>query len=346
MASRLPRRLALLGLGAALVVLAAAPPSAAAQEVSLNYENLSSMEEPLATEIGDTTLTLTGLLDASLTHDSGDDTESDAGLIGNAEIGVLTQLRNSWRVRLVYFGQYASAGASGFRSGEAFVDNGAVSVSSAWGTLLGGDVSGIVREQTRRRRGAGNGFLAFDDVLGGLDDPGAGYLGRFGPWVVSAVMDGDSNVEIGTMFQRPRGNRDYRFTLRAADGVYHPADGPEHYDARSVSAVAEMIYGSTVFDAGAGFERLTSIDREPDRWFVSAGVRTKAGVVGLSVGAHFGRIEGQEEIAAALGLQYDVARGLSANLGINHAAADVTVAEATFMHVDETEAVVSVRYSF
>ena len=346
MASRLPRSLTLVRLGIALVVLAAVARSAAAQEVSLNYENLSSMEEPLAVEIGDTTLTLTGLLDASLTHDSGNDAGSEAGLIGNAEIGVLTQLPNSWRVRLVYFGQYASEGAAGFRSSETFVDNGAVSVSSSWGTLLGGDVSGIVREQTRRRRGAGNGFLAFDDVLGGLDDPGAGYIGRFGPWVVSAVMDGDSNMEIGTVFQRPRGNRDYRFTLRAADGVYHPADGPDRYDARSVSAVAEVTYGSTVFDAGAGFERLTSNDREPDRWFVSAGVRTKAGVVGLSIGAHFGRIEGQDEVSAALGLQYDLARGLSANLGINHAEADVTVEEATFMHVDETEAVLSFRYSF
>ena len=346
MASRLPRRLALHELGAALVLLAVPSHSATAQELSLNYENLSSMEEPLAAEIGDTTFTLTGLLDTSFAHDRGDEAASDTGLTGNVEVGVLTQLPNSWRVRIIYFGQYASEGTAGSRSEESFVDNGAISVSSAWGTLLGGDVSGIVREQTRRRRGVGNAILTFDDVLGALDDPGAGYLGRFGPWVVSAVMDGDSNLEIGTMFQRPRGNRDYRFTLRAADGVYHPADGPEHYDARSVSGVAEVIYGSTVFDAGAGFERLTSIDREPDRWFVSAGVRTKAGVVGLSIGAHFGRIAGQDEVSAALGLQYDIARGLSANLGINHAEADVTVEEATFMHVDETEAVVSVRYSF
>lgn len=79
---------------------------------------------------------------------------------------------------------------------------------------------------------------------------------------------------------------------------------------------------------------------------MSAGVRTKAGVIGLSIGAHFGRIEGQDEVSAALGLQYDIARGLSANLGINHAKADVTVNDATFMQVDDTEAVVSVRYSF
>ena len=346
MASRSHRCLALLGPGIALAVLAAASRPAMAQELSLNYENLSSMEEPLATEIGDVTFTLTGLLDTSLTHDRDDGGPSDAGLTGNAEVGALTQLSNGWRVRLAYFGQYTSAGTAGAARMRTSVDNGALSVGSAWGTLLGGDVSGIVREQTRRRRAAGNGILAFDDVLGALDDPGAGYLGRFGPWVVSAVADGDSNLDVGAMFQRPSGNRDYRLALRATDGVYRPAGGPESFDARSASAVVEVVYGSTAFDAGVGFERLTSPERAPDRWFLSAGVHTKAGVVGLSVGAHLGRIEGQEEISAALGLQYDVARGLSANLGLNHAKADVTVDDATFMDVDETEAVVSVRYSF
>ena len=97
---------------------------------------------------------------------------------------------------------------------------------------------------------------------------------------------------------------------------------------------------------GVGFERLTSTDRGPDRWFVSAGVRTKAGVVGLSVGAHFRRIEGQDKVSAALGLQYDVARGLSETPGIDHAEADFNLEETTSMRVDETEAVVSVRYSF
>ena len=41
---------------------------------------------------------------------------------------------------------------------------------------------------------------------------------------------------------------------------------------------------------GVGLERLTSIDREPDRWFVSAGVRTKAGVTSLFIGGGHARI--------------------------------------------------------
>ncbi|MCY3703375.1 MAG: hypothetical protein OXG16_11920 [Rhodospirillales bacterium] len=333
-----------LGLGIASIILAAACESADAQDVSLNYENLSSLEEPLATEVGDVTLVLTGLLDASLSDGAEHDGTSDTGLIGNAQLAILTQLSNSWRVSLTYFGQYATEGTAGFRSDERTIGNGAVSIGSAWGTILGGDVSGIVREQTRRHRGVGNGVLAFDDVMGQLDEFGGAYLGRFGPWVLSAVADGDGNLDTGAMFQRPAGNRDYRITFRATDGVYHTA--LERFDTRAAAVVVEMIYGSTTLDAGVGLERLASSGRKADRRFVSAGVRTKAGVVGFSIGAHFGRIEGQDEQSAALGIQYDLARGLSANLGLNHRQADVTVDGATFLQVEETEAVVSMRYSF
>ena len=335
-----------LGLGVALVLLFGAAETAMAQELSLNYESLSSLEEPLATEIGDVTLVLTGLLDASMSDHSEDDDAPDAGVIGNAQVAILAQLPNSWRVSLTYFGQYATDAAIGLRSDEQFIDNGALSVGSAWGTLLVGDVSGIVREQTRRRRGAGNGVLAFDDVLGHLDDPGAGYHGRFGPWVVSTAVDRDGNLDVGAMFQRPAGNRDYRIAFRATDAVYRTVDGSGRFNTRAVAAVVEMIYGSTTYDAGVGFERLASETWKPDRWFVSAGVRTKAGVVGLSIGAHFGRIEGQDECSAALGVQYDIARGLSANLGFNLARADIAVDGASLMQVDESEAVVSIRYSF
>ena len=196
-------RRSLLGLGVASITLAAACESAAAQDVSLNYENLSSLEEPLATEVGDVTLVLTGLLDASLADGAEDDSASDTGLIGNAQLAILTQLSNSWRVSLTYFGQYATEGTAGFRSDQRTIGNGAVSIGSAWGTLLGGDVSGIVREQTRRHRGVGNGVVAFDDVMGQLDEFGGAYLGRFGPWVVSAAADGDGNLDAGAMFQRP-----------------------------------------------------------------------------------------------------------------------------------------------
>lgn len=320
---------------------------AAAQDISLNYEVLSSLEEPLATEIGDVTVVLSGLLDTPLTLDLADDRgATGAGLIGNFEIGARTQLPNRWRVRVTYFGQYATGRTSVAGLNDGYTDNAALSVGGAWGTVLGGNVSGVVREQTRRVRGAGNASLAFDDVLGGLEDRSVGYVGRFGPWVVGTAVDEDGAFDLGAVFQRPAGNKDYRLTTQYAEGVYTSTDGTGRFDSRSLSGIGELIYGSTLLDIGAGYERFSSDGPNADRWYVSLGARTKTGMLSLSLEGHYGRIGGADEISAALGLQYDLARGLSANLGINHSEASVTLGDVSFVDTRETKAVFSLRYSF
>lgn len=324
--------------------LAAAGP-ATAQSVSLNYESLSSMEEPLAFEIGDVTFVLTGLVDGRWTVDTEGDDNSDTGYIANFQVSAGTQLANRWRIDLSYFGQEASDPTTVFGTGEDYTDNAALSVGSYWGTLLGGNVSGAVREQTRRLRGAGNAALAFDDFLGALEDWSGAYTGRFGPWVVGAVVDEDGDLDLGATFQRPAGTRDWRATLRAAQGVYAPAGG-RRFDTRGFGIVGEVIYGSTTVDAGAGHEHFSSKGPDAERWYVASGIRTKTGALTLSLEGQIGRIEGKDEASAALGAQYDVARGLSANLGLNHAKARVTLDGARFLDIEETKTVLSLRYSF
>ena len=313
----------------ALAAGIAAAGSAAAQDISLNYESLSSMEEPLAVEIGDTTFVLTGLVDASAAHDAHHDDAGGGDLTANFELGALTQLPNRWQLGLTWFGQYSTDADSDAGSDERYTDNVALSVGGVWGTVLGGNVSGVVREHTRRRRGAGNGNLAFDGALGELAARSGGYVGRFGPWVTSAVADEDGNFDLGTMFQRPAGDRDYRLTVRVTEGVYKAVDGSRRFDTTAAGVVGEMIYASTSIDVGAGYERLSSNGPDADRWYVSSGVRTKTGVVSASIEGHYGRIGGEDEVSAALGLQYDVARGLSLNLGLNRASAQVTLDGAT-----------------
>ena len=66
----------------------------------------------------------------------------------------------------------------------------------------------------------------------------------------------------------------------------------------------------------------------------------------LSLEGHFGRIEGEDEVSAAFGLQYDVARGLSANLGLNYAKARVMLDGVRFVDTRDSMAVLSLRYSF
>ena len=332
-------------IAAAVFLTVATGGIAAAQDIPLNYERLSSMEEPLATEIGDVTLTLTGLVDAPLTVEFEDDEAADSGLVGNFQTGALVQLRNRWRVSLSYFGHYASDEAFSSRPDRRYVDNVALSVGSAWGTVAGGNVSGVVREQTRRRRGAGNAALEFDDALGGLDEWGSGYTVRLGPWLVGAVVDDNADFQLGAAFRRPIDNTDYRFTLRGGRGVHVPPNSSIEFDSTTIAAVGEVIYGSTSFDAGLGYERLSSRGPDAVRRFVSTGVRGKTGMLGWSLEAHYGRIEDDAEVAVALGVQYDIARGLSANFGLNHARAKADAGTVRLVDIRDTTGILSLRYS-
>ena len=317
-----------------------------AQNITLNYDRLSSLEEPLAIEAGDVTFLLTGLLDTPLSFGLENDGTDDEGFIGNFQVSASTQLPNRWRVSLAYFGQYATEPELVVEMDSNYTDNIAFALSGIWGTVLAGNISGVVREQTRRLRGAGNAFLAFDDVFGRLADWGGGYRIRFGPWVFSTVVDEDANVDLGAMFQRPLGTRDYRFTARYTEGVYTSADATGHFNTRALGVVGELVYGSVLFDIGTGYERFTAPGPDAEQWYVSSGAHLKHGVVTWSVEGHYGQVEGEDKTSVALGFQYDLARGLSANIGLNHEAAQANIGPVSFIDSKDTNAVFSLRYGF
>ena len=101
---------------------------AAAQTVSLNYDRLSSLEEPLATEIGDVTLLLNGLVDTPMSLNLENDGAADGGVVGNFQASASTQLPNRWRVNLAYFGQYTDDPELTVDMNDNFKDNLALSV--------------------------------------------------------------------------------------------------------------------------------------------------------------------------------------------------------------------------
>ena len=317
-----------------------------AQNVSLNYDRLASLEEPLATEVGDVTLLLSGLVDTPLSLALEGNGSTDAGFVGNFQAGASAQLPNRWRAGLAYFGQYADDPELTVDMNGHYRDNIALSVGGAWGTVLGGNLSGMVREQTRRLRGAGNGLLAFDDVFGRLAHWGGGYVGRFGPWVFSAVVDEGANIDLGAVFQRPLGARDYRFTARYTEGAYTSADGMAAFDTRALGVVGELVYGSMLFDIGAGYERFTAPGPDGEQWYLSTGVRLKHNTLTWSLEGSYGQVDGEAKTAVALGFQYDLARGLSANFGLNHEDTRADIGSVSFIHIKDTRAVTSLRYSF
>lgn len=335
--------------GSAMGALALTPPAAMAQEVNLNYDRLSSLEEPIAFDLGEITVEVDGLVDVPVVAEFNNLTDDDAidpGFVGNIQVSASTLLKNRWRVGVAYFAQYATNDAAVFDAPEDYSDNAAGFIGTSFGTVLGGNVSGQVREITRRQRGVGNGFLAFDNFYGELDSWGGAYVGRFGPSVLGAVVDENGDFELGAVFQRPIGQKDYRFSARYRHSHFTAADGLTEFESDGVGIVGELVYGSTIFDVGAGYERLESNATGLNRWFLSAGAQTQLGPLRLSGEGHYGRAGGNNETSAALGLSYDLARGLSFNLGLNYEDAAIESDGVVLIETDEVNAVASMRFSF
>ncbi len=317
------------------------------QTTSLNFERLSSLEKPFATQIGNFTVAASGVLDIALNRDR-ENKNSSTDFTGNFQINALTQLPNRWHLGLSYFGQYTDRDNldSGLSTDSDYVDNASISIGSYWGRFLAGNVSGVVREQTRRFRGAGNADLEFDNFLGELDERGGGYVGRFGPWVFSSVVDDESHYDFGAVYQRPYGTRDYRLTLRLNKGTYISPNGADQYSTRGIGIVGELVYGSTVFDCGVGRENFSIARTSVERRYASVGVRKKFGQLSFSLEGHSGQIANNKERSTAIGIQYDIARGLSANLGFNQSKAKATVNDHAFIDNNDSSSTASIRYSF
>lgn len=297
------------------------PAQGRAQDVSLNYDTLSSLEEPIATNLGDVTIVLTGLVDLSLSA-AGDSEDEDVdlspGLVGNFEVSAETQLGNRWRVGAAYFGQYASDEFDSFAVSEGYTDNIAGFVGTSFGTVLGGNVSGQVRELTRRRRGVGHAALALDDFSANLRNWGVGYIGRFGPSLIGGAVDDEGNFDLGISYQRPRGQVDYRITGRVLHVGRSSFEEPEAPGTLGIAGVFEATYASSTFDVGLAYENLDRPEGSLDRWYVSAGARTQLGPWLFSAEGHYGRAAGQDELSLSAGAAFFVARGLSLNAGANY----------------------------
>jgi hypothetical protein len=324
--------------------------SVAARSVGINYERLSSLEVPLSTSVGGWTAVVTGLVDVGGTVNLRDEDDADLNLLANAELSIERQLGNRWTPRISYFAQIEGDMALQEipdMSEEDFNDNILGSLSNPWGTVGVGNGSGVVREQTRRRRGTGNATLAYDAGLAELDDWSALYTGRYGPFSVGGVVDRKGGFDIGATYQRPLYDKDYRFTARYTDGTFESDDKVRTFDVRGAGLVAELTYGSTILDVGVGYDRLESGSIEADRAYVTAGAQHKWGAVTVSIAGHYGQIDGEEERSASFGARYDIARGLSANLGVNYAHSQVVLDGVRLTDEDdEITTTASLRYSF
>jgi hypothetical protein len=328
--------------GAALGPALGFATGAHAEGFSLNYADLSTLEEPLAIRSGATTLVLSGVVDggARINFDTrGIIDPMPTGVIANGQATIETELGNRWTVGGSYFGQYDTYA-------QTYSANGAAFIRTSWGTLIGGNVGGVLREDTRRRRGSGNGVLSYDDFLGQNARWGGLYRLVSGPFISGIMVDQDGDVEVGTVYQRPYGTHDIRWSARARQAQMRDEKGNRRFLTYGASAMADLIYGSSIYDVGLGYERIKGLGLQLDRWFASAGARTKIHTLSMSLEGHIGAIDGSPEYAAAAGLGLALSRGLSANVGVNYREANVVRNGINVLVGKDQSAAFSMRYSY
>ena len=349
------------GYGIPQSAIAAAESANAAQGTPVvGYGDLSHLEEPLAYKLGKATLTISGAVVVAGRHDFNRDyivDRHDAEIGGVGQIELQQRLANRWTVGFIYNGQitntshlyYSVCGlyCNTYAVGNRYYNNDFTAyVRTSWGTVMLGNVGNVDRNDTRRRPGYGETVLAGDDFLGQMSRWGGAYQVRLGPTVSTVVVDQDGNFEVGDSYQRPLGTHDIRFTTRFRDSQVHLADGLGNLRSLAGGGVADLTYGSSIYDIGAGFEHMTGRGLDMNRWFVSSGARTKMGLLAMSAEGHYGQIDGSPEKAASLGVSYAFARGLSTNLGLNYSDANVVRNGITIFKPNTETATASVRYAF
>lgn len=324
----------------ASVALALLSGAAQGQERRLFYDQISMVEEPLATQIGDTTFSLRGSVELPA-QTSTVSKKVDIGFRGAFEVKAETQLGNSLKVSASYAAEYDHLNA------DQFTDKIVLSASGFLGSLYAGNASDMLRENLARTAGVGNADLAYEGNWGKLDRWSVAHLSRHGPYRTGLAIDRNGKFELGFVFQRPVQTLEHKYSLRLTHGEYAPSGSTTVFDTVSAEGVAELIYGSSLFSLGAGFERLNGPISDGDRWFISGGAQTKMGVISLSADAQYGQLDGQDALSAALGARYDFARGASINLGINYKDADVLLDGVQLRKDDNVvEGILSIRYDF
>ncbi len=315
--------------------------SVRAETLGLNPDNLSFFEEPLAFDLFGFTVTYNQLIDLPAVFDFENDDE-DFFPRSNFQVSVERQLANALTIGGTYFGSYDD------RDNDEYEDRWAVYASSVWGRTSFGEVTDAVREVTRRWRGTGNAELEFDDVLSNLkqDEIGGAYSIRLSAFTFNAAVDDDGNSDFGITYDRPNKYIDIRLTGRFTDSEVISANNAVIFDANAGVLVAQVEYGSLAVDLQVGYEHLSSSVADGNRVFISSGIHYKVRRLTLSAEGHWGEIDNDTEKSLALGARYDLARGLSINLGYNYADSQAAIDGIVIQNVEKSELITSLRYEF
>lgn len=304
-----------------------------AKQMGVNYDRISFLEAPLARDFGGVTVLFEGVVDARYSYDDVLQ-EGDGNVVSELELSAQKQLNNAITVGANYALDYDDRDAQ-----DEFIVYG----SNVWGRLSAGNVGELTRDKTARQDLVANAELAFDDFYGQLDDYGVAYEGRYSAHTINSVIDKDGDFDLGISYERPIDDKDYRLSARYQQAAL---DADAQVESNALELVAELIYGSSLMDLSLGTEKIDVRGTDLERWFVGAGVTHKFNALSVSLAAQYGETDKSQEHSAALGVRYDIARGLSAGMAVNYVDNSVNIEELGVFEEPRTEYIVALSYEF
>ncbi|MEM6407435.1 MAG: hypothetical protein AAF700_03350 [Pseudomonadota bacterium] len=322
-------------LTATLIAAGATLPYAAQAQAQalLTYDDLSFVEEGLATDLGGAVLSFQGLLDQRYLVEPDDAAERSRSL-AQARLRLEGELANGWTLGAEYLGifTYQGTGVSQHRF--------AVFTGGGWGQLSFGDVTAKLENAVSRGHGVGNASLAFSRGFGGLSLTGAHYMQTINAYQIHVAVDEYENAQVGLVYEAPVAAGAWTWGARAGTGLLQERSaGIGFGDTRELAAFAGYTRGAFSVGAELGTQDITldGAAASQSQDFASIGLKYKAGRSSFSMELGHAEFNAVDYEAVALGYRYDIARGLSVNVGANYLDNDV----------DSTWTVpLSIRYEF
>lgn len=277
----------------------------------INYDQLSFFETPLAYSIADGSLLLEGAVDVAYQSEN-DGLAEYASQQFEGFLGYETQLANDWEVGASYRVNHDTDRADNTTNELRLF------ARDQWGLISIGNVSTQLYDQARRRRASGLLGIDRDNFTLPLARDGVFYQWATPTTQLMATFDSDSNIEAGLVYKKPIGTIQYKLSARVNHTENESGDAQNVQQSQGGAIVAQITRGRWTLDSQLMTEQVKLVGglSEINLTTISAGAHSKFGRLSISLtGINRENELFDTERFYALGLGYDIARGLSINFG-------------------------------
>jgi len=277
----------------------------------INYDRISFFNRPVAYPTNYGTLSVNFLLDASYQSENNEASRFD-NLQNVSRVLYEHQLANDWDIGASYEFDYNA------ERGDRVIDEFQFFALDQWGFASIGNMASQVFDRSKRQPARGLLGITDDNFSLTLDEYGGFYQWASADTKWMIAVDSAGSTESAVVYNKPIGTVDYMVSARISvvDLETENAQGVDR--GRGVALVAQARRGRWLVDAQYLQENLELVDGDTafDLAAVSAGVHYDFNRLKISLTAisRQNTLQNRQR-SVAMGLRYNLARGLSVNAG-------------------------------